>query len=377
MTAPSPAGLKVCIVAHMAYGALSGSGGHIGGVERQTSLLSRWLARRGHHVTMITWDEGQPRPTVIDQVRVVTTCRESDGWPVARFFHPRWSSLVRALRAADADVYYQNCAEYVTGQVALWCRANRRGFVYASASDSDCDARLPLLTTRRERVLYRAGLRRADRIIVQTESQRAMLRRNFGHDATVIPMPGADYPEVLAPSPAPQRVVWIGRVCEVKRPDRLLDLAARRPDVPFELIGPSDGTAYATSVLARAAERANVHVHGALPPDGVRAALSGARCLISTSDIEGFPNTFLEAWSYGVPVVSTIDPDGVIARHGLGWVAPSPDDLHAQLGEVLASPQERDRAGTRAREYFLRNHAADAVLPRFERVLAEAAGSRR
>ena len=51
--------MKICIVAHYAYGALTGEGsGHIGGVERQTALLSEWLVNNGHDVTVITWDEG-------------------------------------------------------------------------------------------------------------------------------------------------------------------------------------------------------------------------------------------------------------------------------------------------------------------------------
>ena len=36
--------MKICIVANNAYGALTGEeSGHIGGVERQTALLSEWL----------------------------------------------------------------------------------------------------------------------------------------------------------------------------------------------------------------------------------------------------------------------------------------------------------------------------------------------
>ena len=41
--------VNLCLVAHLAYGALTGgSAGHIGGVERQTTLMARWLAARGH-----------------------------------------------------------------------------------------------------------------------------------------------------------------------------------------------------------------------------------------------------------------------------------------------------------------------------------------
>src|SRR5690348_2266728 len=114
-------GTGICIVAHSAYGALSGGvTGQLGGVERQTSMLARWLAGRGHRVTFITWDEGQGDDCVIDGVRVIRVCKQSDGIPGLRFLAPRWTSLNEALSKADAAVYYQNCGEHVTGQVALW-----------------------------------------------------------------------------------------------------------------------------------------------------------------------------------------------------------------------------------------------------------------
>src|SRR5262249_50322499 len=46
---------SICIVAHFAYGALlGGRTGHVGGVERQTTLLARRLAERGHPTTLVT-----------------------------------------------------------------------------------------------------------------------------------------------------------------------------------------------------------------------------------------------------------------------------------------------------------------------------------
>jgi hypothetical protein len=136
--------VQICFVAHNAYGAMAGGrSGHIGGVERQTSLMAKWLAVRGYRVSMLTWDEGQDNGAEIDGVRVFTICPRTAGLPGLRFFRPRWSGLMAAMKRADADVYYQNCAEYVTGQVGLWCRRHGRKFVYSVASDPDCDRRLP------------------------------------------------------------------------------------------------------------------------------------------------------------------------------------------------------------------------------------------
>ena len=131
--------LNVCVVAHHAFGAVAGGRfSHIGGVEWQTSLMAKWLAARGYRVSMVTWDEGQGNQVEIDGIRMLKLCRREAGIPAIRFFHPRWTSLNRALGLADADLYYHNCAEYVTGQISLWCRRHGRRFIYSAASKHGC-----------------------------------------------------------------------------------------------------------------------------------------------------------------------------------------------------------------------------------------------
>ena len=161
---------RICIVSHAAFRALTGSTtGHIGGVEHQTSLLAKWLVARGYAVDFVTWREGEEAEAMVDGVRLLTVCRRDEGLPGLRFVFPRWTSLITALRRSDADVYYHNTAECVTGQVGLWCRAANRRFVFSAASHADCDAALPCLPRLRERVLYRLGLRLASAAVVQTE----------------------------------------------------------------------------------------------------------------------------------------------------------------------------------------------------------------
>jgi len=365
---------RICFVAHFAYGAMAGGdGGHIGGVERQTSLMARWFAGRGYQVSMLTWDEGQEDGVEIDGVRMFKMCGKEAGIKGLRFFWPRWTSLVAAMERADADVYYQNCGEYVSGQVALWCRRHRRKFVYSVASNPDCDARLPEMHKLRERILYRYGLKAADKVIVQTQAQCEMLREGFGHHSIVLPMP--------CPGPSEdnyvnsdqwrngsRRVLWVGRICEVKRPDRLLDLAEACPGLHFDIVGPVADTEYARSVCDRARTVANVTLHGPVAREDVPEFYKKAKVMCCTSDFEGFPNTFLEAWSYGLPIVSTFDPDNLITERGLGRVGKDVSELAAGIRELLDSPERWMQASGAARQYYMDNHALDKAMERFEQV---------
>lgn len=371
---------SICLVAHMAYGALTGGArGHAGGVEHQTTMTARWLARRGHDVSLIVWNEGQPEEVTVDGVRVISLCRQDDGIRGVRFFHPRWTSLTQALRRADADVYYQNCGESVTGQVALWCRGKRRPFVYSVASDPECDPALPMLAHARERVLFRYGIRRAARLIVQTRKQQRMLRDGFALDSIVLPMPcpgpsDAEYVPPQPPSATGARFVWVGRISAEKRLEVLLDLASSLPDARFDVAGaPLSGDAAAESLLARARTLPNVRVLGRVARDQMPEVYRGAAGLICTSAYEGFPNTFLEAWSHGVPVISTVDPDDLIRDRALGLVAQSTESIASGLARVLESPADWVRMSSNAREFYATHHRMDEALIRFERVFTEAA----
>src|SRR3990170_9062850 len=182
--------MNICIIAHLAYGAIMGGGtGHAGGVEHQTTLTARWLAAQGHRVSLLTWDEGQADEEYVDGVLVIKMCRQDEGFPGVRFFYPRWTTLNRALKKANADIYYHNCAEYVTGQVALWCQLHRRRFIYSVARDTECE--LISVDTRKyyDRIFYKYGLRRADQIIVQTRKQQQMLLHNYALESIILPMP--------------------------------------------------------------------------------------------------------------------------------------------------------------------------------------------
>lgn len=374
---------SVCFIAPYAFGELSRTdNGHAGGIERQQVLMAKHLHQRGFQTSLITWDEGQPDGVLIDGVRVLTLCHNSSGFPLLRFIHPRWTSLWGAMRRADADVYYYNLGDLGLGQAVAWARRHKRACVYSVSSEPSCEPELPDLKPLRERILYRYGLQRVDRIIVQTHRQQQLLRDGFGRDSVVIRMPGAEFPHASARSRPPihnghVRVLWVGRFGHPKRLEWLVEMARLRPTWTFEVVGAANaGDATAKAAEASGRLLPNVAFLGRLTRQELIGPYSSAHVLCNTSHFEGFPNTFLEAWSLGVPVATTFDPDGVVATYGLGSVADSPEGLAQAIETMTKNRSDYQAMSDRCKRYFREYHALDTVLPQFERVLQEAARSR-
>jgi len=372
---------RICFVAPNAYGALACvDTGYMGGIERQTSSMARWFAGRGYPVSMVTADEGQPDGIEVAGVRVFKMCTRDAGIKGLRFLHPKWTSLCRALHRANADIYYYNCGDLGLGQVVLWCRRHGRQSVYSVASDPDCDRRLPVLKPLRERMLYRYGLRHADSIIVQTQRQQQMLKEGFGVDSAVIPMPciGLDGSGTVNPEArpdGPSHVLWVGRISREKRFEWLLDIAERCPEMTFDVVGAANSKSeYASALMQRAAAIPNVTMHGRVPHAEIAKYYRQSRVLCCTSAYEGFPNTFLEAWSCGVPVVSTFDPDDLIVKHELGFMANDQQGIAARLHQITRERRTWLKASAAARQYYLTHHAPEVSLPRFEQLFLRVAG---
>ncbi|MEJ1964052.1 MAG: glycosyltransferase [Gammaproteobacteria bacterium] len=93
-------------------------------------------------------------------------------------------------------------------------------------------------------------------------------------------------------------VLWVGAMRPLKRPKLLLELARRLPHLKFEIAGgpSSDRPALFEEVKQGSKALPNVHFLGPVPYHDVRALFEHARLVVSTSEIEGMPNIYLQAW---------------------------------------------------------------------------------
>jgi glycosyltransferase involved in cell wall biosynthesis len=333
----------------------------IGGESVQQTLLARALARRGHQVTMVVADYGQEDGAAWDGIRTLRSYRPDAGVPGLRFIHPRWSKTWSALSRADADIYYTSCAGMQVGLVALFCKLHGRRFVFRAASDSDCDRSKLLVRYARDRWLYSEGLRRADAILLQSSAQAEALARNFGLAGRVAGMLVEMQPA------APQRdidVLWVNNIRRLKQPGRVLELARRLPQAQVHMAGgalPGEEALF-EEVRRAATAYPNIQFHGRVSYWEANELYGRAKLLLNTSDIEGFPNAYLQAWARGVPVVTLIDPDGIIRREGLGAAVPSAGKIPEAVRRLLHDGAAWSETSRRCRRFIEREYGEEQVL---------------
>jgi glycosyltransferase involved in cell wall biosynthesis len=368
---------KICIVGLDSYAMLANEDSrYIGGEAVQHVLLARAWRDLGLEVSILVCDEGFGPRKEFDGITAIAAYDRKAGFPGLRFFHPRASKLVAALHAADADVYYQSPAGASTGIVAWFCRMMGRKFVFRVASDSDVEKEHGRIRFGRDRMLYDFGLKRADVIASQTEFQKRLLRKNHGLESTVINMM-VEPPARGARQEKDIDVLWLSNLRALKRPELALELARELPNVRFMLAGGPmpNGSTYFDDVAAAAARLPNVMMLGAVRYADTGALFDRAKVFLNTSSIEGFPNTYLQAWIRGVPVVSFFDPDGIVQRMQLGRIATSLDDMREALRALLDVDVYRETIGRRARDYASREFTS-AVASRYLELLESRARER-
>jgi glycosyltransferase involved in cell wall biosynthesis len=368
---------KICFIEPFAYAVLSGvkHKWSTGGESVQHTLLARAFAEKGWQVSMISQDLGQEDGTVVDGIQVWKTFDQKAGLPYLRFIHPRLTSIWRALKSADADIYFQSCAGLMTGAVARFAASRGRKMIFRGAHDTDFMPGEELINNARDRRFYWYGLKRAGIISVQSEMQQKLLHDNHNLSSVVVDM-AAEIPPSVADEARDIDVLWVNNMRQFKRPEIVLDIARAMPETSFAMIGgpmrPDRSIFYKMEEEAKSIE--NLDFIGPVPYGEVNSYFSRAKVLLNTSDSEGFPNSFLQAWVRCAPVISYFDPDGFIERYGLGSSPDSQDAFVPALTRFLEDDAHRIETGERARQFVIDRYSSAVIAGQYEQMFKEQFG---
>ncbi len=412
---PTP---RACFVALGAYPLFDPTAkGPMGGMESRAWIFARALARRGEtEVSFVVDDCGQGPLRVFDGITVYarTNPLRTELSGLVRGVHRSRAGirqispaglqrgylslawrlplcLTRSLRRVTrqvlsagvtggpalyaripADVFLPFGVNGFSAEVIAACRRNHRRSILCLASDADLDEAFltPSDRARSDGVRGIEGhfaLTNADAILVQSRSQFQLLRERFGRTGHLLRNPidlsGDDTegrplePRVAATVAKGPCVLWVGRSDPVyKRPDLCFELARKVPQVRFVMVvAPTDANHHNELKRRRPA---NVDFIEGLPFRAMPHLFRQCLALVNTSSQEGFPNTFLQAGKYRVPIVSLIvDPDELFWSRRAGIVCNGNLDVMADaVADLASNPERRKQYADRLADYVALHH---------------------
>jgi glycosyltransferase involved in cell wall biosynthesis len=355
--------MKIVFVNDLIYAYATGAPSAVGGAERQQWLMARALAKAGWQVAVgVRQPLGLNEKSRIEEVEFVGIGQKRFLWSWYRF-----------LASERPDWWYWRCASHLLGIAVILAKLTRVRMIFAAGFDSDVDVRHALFQRPRWWPLFGLGLEWSDKILVQNDKQLMRLPRRWQAKTRKVP---SITPETGAVIPHAQRaryVAWVAMLRKFKRPDLLIEIAQKATDLRFVICGGTTtftaepGYGEAIGDLLRSLP--NVEYRGQVSPEEAQRVISEAAVFLSTADEEGFPNTFLQAWGAGTPVISLrIDPDQIIERHALGKVSSTIADAIADIRGLIGSPEAREAISARAKLYVANHHSSSALVSVLENV---------
>jgi len=371
-----------CLV--MPYHILEGRGG---GAEVQAWFLARELARRGYRTSYVA-QSVQGKQDTIDNIEGVSV-----HW--VRFANRfRWSNSLayfRALSRVNADIVVQRMTSFTTGVLGLWCRFHRRKFVWI-CTDNTVPRKWAFLHIQRTAnrtgsvgrfkgalflldalftdLARNRGMKHVWLAFTQNDDQKKLLEEQH-HLTSRRMISGHAIPDkttsVRDRLNRPM-VVWAANMGAKKRPEKFIELArlADKSALQFVMIGGHSNAARMTELFSDPPP--NLKWLGHVSFDESLALIDQAVFFANTSvqEHEGFPNTFIQAWLRGVPVVSLeVDPDDIVRKHKLGCVNSDPKALLAYMHSMISHPQAYQQLAGDVRAYAQENHSIAMMCDRF------------
>lgn len=278
----------------------------------------------------------------------------------------------RMYDVVDADIYVLPGNNEMAAELAMFCK--KRGKKYVMLAGSDINFNPGIKTRPRQCDSYGVpgylmlyAIQNAHAFIVQSERQADLLHCHFGKRAIVVHNP-IDITPVFPESETPQDVLWVGKSDKIKRPELALDLAAAFPGNSFTLVMSLSDQAMYERCFQRAGALGNVRILHYVPFNEIERYFAQTRLLLNTSVFEGFPNAFLQAAKYGVPIVSLqVDPGGMLSSHDCGFsCGGSMEKMQDAVRRLLTDKQLHAEKSAHCLRYVREFHDKDKIAAQYE-----------
>ena len=289
------------------------------------------LALKEQEVVII--DPFQKKASLPEGVKLINIPDWDRGLRGIRLFFYRIPLLKKLFIEQNADYYYVRMRTYLH-LIPYWASKKTKGkFIIAAACDLDVSSLLkkvkyeykPKLKLLRffavdlpNDLVFSYLLKKADYIILQHSGQRLNLNSTKGK---IIIFPNIFDFSNITPMENSTNDYFIhpGTLNILKGSQNLYHLInSLDKNISIVIVGqPTDKKS--KKIYERLKKIENVVLKGRLNHKDTIQLIANAKALINTSNFEGFPNIFLEAWANGVPVISlNVNPGNVFNKYNLG-----------------------------------------------------------
>ena len=357
-------------------------GARMGGAEYQTALLAQGLAARGHEVAFLATSTGQSKTYAQDGVQIW----EVSGWNKVGHAQHR-EQIAEIFAQFKPEICYIRLLTELDDIAAL-CRLRAIPYVSVSCSLKETSPLLfgyhpretiGYLRSQQTLAHWRSfqAIRGAALHVSNTHELRERVQRWFPKQSMRTIYNGSPMatPAEIHGTRSGQ-IIWVNNLKRGKRPELFVELARRLPAYQFVMIGAIPDYGFYARTLQRmvATGPANFRYLGAMSVEGVNEQISKSDLLVYTSKagVEGFGNSFLQAWFRGVPTASlSFRLDGILERERVGLFAERFDDFVVAIEQLMADEPQRAAMGERALHYALQNYRVETMVEQYEAAFQE------
>ncbi len=158
---------------------------------------------------------------------------------------------------------------------------------------------------------------------------------------------------------------FVGRLTQIKRPDRLLDVAAecKRRGIDLRFLVAGEGELFESSKQRAMNDQLNMTFFGWR--SDIDQIFAASDIAILTSDNEGIPLTLIQAAQAGLPIVATNvgSISDIVVNESTGYLTPtSPADIADAVEKLARDPQLRQMMGSAGKAHAERYFSLDRMI---------------
>lgn len=335
-----------------------------GGAEYQSYLIAQELKKR-NYVFYISVGHNENKVFHEDGFRIYTLKAPSFVFFNKLYFLLK-DKMFQILKNEKPDVVYQRVCYSATGIAAKYCKNYNSKMIWHISHDNDV---MPLKFNFKKQIIFdyidkkvaEYGIRNCSKIIGQTKDQNKLLKKHYSRKCDAIIPNFHPFAAREVEKKDPVKILWVANFKHFKHPEIFIEVAKHfegLKNVRFYMIGRRESKKHETQIEDKIANIKNLEHLGERSLEEVNEFFCKAHIFVNTSDFEGFPNTFIQAWMRRVPVVSlNVDPDNILKNHGIGLHSGCFEQLVKDTRRLIEDEHLRETMGKKGQEYAFRNHS--------------------